>query len=114
MSRGQEPSRVALYGRQGAGKTTSAQLIVDICASFDLSVRRVRLAAPLYRLQNALYLEAGRPLTLRDEDFQDSEVLAFFAMQLRRINPNALTNAAGDALAEAARDGIQIVLCEDS
>lgn len=111
MNGTREQIRIALYGRQGAGKTTSALIVTEVCANLGISIRRVRLAAPLYRLQSALYAEAGRHL--RDEHFQNSEVLAFFATQLRQINPNALTDHAAEALAQAS-DGTRLVLCEDS
>lgn len=107
-----QPLRIALYGRQGAGKTTSAQFIADHCSARELVIVRVRLADPLYRLQSALYAEAGRPLL--DDTFQDSEVLAFLAAQLRRINPEALTSAAAEAVGRARTSQADVILCEDS
>lgn len=85
-----EPHHVALVGLTGVGKSTLAAALVRSLAARKQRGVVVKLAAPLYRLQRAVHIEAGLdPLTTG----QDQQLLSDLAGHLRRLNPVALTEA---------------------
>jgi hypothetical protein len=80
--------RLALYGSGGAGKSSCARFMQEKMDEIELKIVRVRLAEPLYALQEAVYSAAGRPLD--DPTTQDEALLSSIASHMRRINPEAL------------------------
>lgn len=105
-----KPSRIALYGERGAGKSTTGRLIAEILGPECLIVRS---AAPLYRLQQAVYAEAGRMI---GADQQDEVVLSSLATAIRSVNRSALADAVvrtADSISSHDSD-IRLVLCDDS
>lgn len=104
------PKRIALYGERGAGKSTTGRMIAEILGPECLIVSS---AAPLYRLQQAVYAEAGRTI---GADQQDEVVLSSLATAIRSVNRSALAAAVvrtADSIG-AADPGIRLVLCDDS
>jgi dephospho-CoA kinase len=80
--------RIALLGAPAAGKTTSAELLVNLCNEYALEARIEKLAKPLYDLQRAVYQRIGR--SLAGQDIQDPELLVALAAHLRRIDEKFL------------------------
>lgn len=80
-------ARVALVGFTGTGKSTIAASLIGALRRSGLSAQLVKLAAPLYRLQQSYYHEAGVSLA---PGTQDQELMAEIAARLRRISPDAL------------------------
>lgn len=99
--------RIALYGATGVGKSTAASIIEDICRERHLSVERCKLAAPLYRLQRAVYRECGRDI---DPYGQDQVLLESLARHMRRISPSSL---ADDLERRLARTPANVVVNDD-
>jgi hypothetical protein len=72
--------RLCLYGPTGSGKSTIARYLVDRHGA-DL----VKVADPLYRLQEHFYRFIGVPVA-----GQDGELLQFFAHKIERERPGWL------------------------
>jgi hypothetical protein len=97
------PLRLALVGLTGTGKSTLVAALRTRLASQGERVAVLKLAAPLYRLQGAVYAEAGVSLS---DGRQDQELLADLAAHLRRIRPPALVEAFLTELAEHSEDAV--------
>lgn len=107
--------KIALYGDNAAGKTTSAILLFEICSDLGIDVETIRMAAPLYELQAQVYSSAKRPLANPNQ--QDERLLSILASELRRINPRALHDYVADSICAASRRGNAddvVFLVEDS
>lgn len=79
--------RIALVGFTGTGKSTIAAGLIEELRRPGQPAQLVKLAAPLYRLQQIYYREAGVDLA---PGTQDQELMAEIATRLRRISPSAL------------------------
>ncbi|WAC71677.1 hypothetical protein OU995_19100 [Roseateles sp. SL47] len=95
------PLRLCLVAPSGSGKSTTAGLMRECFEAQGLTVRVLKLAAPLYRLQSVIYAEAG--LTV-GQGAQDQCLLESLAQHLRRIQPHALARRFLEALAAAETD----------
>ncbi|MFD5423812.1 hypothetical protein ACFWJT_38075 [Streptomyces sp. NPDC127069] len=104
--------KIALYGLPGAGKSTAAQVLTQELASLGVEVVRLRLAEPLYEAQWAIYVMAGRPLA--DETQQDGQLLNMLGTQMRRINPDALTDPFTFRARQAEKESPNAVLLCDN
>lgn len=80
---------LALYGLSGSGKSTTAALAREYFARYDMRVRTVKLAEPLYDLQQRFYAVAGKAIGPYD---QDQQLLERIAAELRRISPTSLVD----------------------
>ncbi|GAA0931668.1 AAA family ATPase [Nonomuraea longicatena] len=81
--------RVAVIGLAGSGKSTTASLLEEAATAAGLSHARVKLAKPLYDLQDSVYVAAGRAV---GAGAQDQVLMEDLADNLRRINPRALVD----------------------
>jgi dephospho-CoA kinase len=81
--------RVSVVGLTGSGKSTTADLLKRSLARRGLTVGVVKLAEPLYRLQQAVYATAGVAIEPGD---QDQVLLETLARELRRISPTSLVD----------------------
>jgi hypothetical protein len=61
----------------------------EILRDRGLTLAIVKLAQPLYELQQAFYAAAGRPISA---DAQDQALLELIARELRRISPTSLVD----------------------
>lgn len=95
MSTVQTP-RIALVGFTGTGKSTIADGLIEELHRRGRPARLLKLAAPLYRLQQVYYREAGVALALGT---QDQELMAEIAARLRTMAPRALLDQFLAALA---------------
>ncbi|MEU1307786.1 ATP-binding protein [Streptomyces cinnamoneus] len=104
--------KIALYGRPGAGKTTLTGLLALELAEAGADVRVLKVGVTLYELQAIIYAVAGRPLL--DGRDQDGQLLNALGSQIRRINPDALTDAFGWRVHQAEQAAPQsVLLCDD-
>jgi hypothetical protein len=102
--------RLALFGRPGAGKSSTAGFIEAYCRAAPLGFYRLRLAEPLYRCQEFIYSTASRQL---EAGVQDGALLNFLGSHLRRINPNVLLDDFRSRLEGLPAREAGIVLCDD-
>ncbi|WP_331772915.1 ATP-binding protein (plasmid) [Embleya sp. NBC_00888] len=104
--------RIALYGPSGAGKSTSRSILVDTFAHLGHPAVALRLAEPLYLLQNVVRAVARMPLA--DPAAQDGALLAALGEHLRRINPNCLVEDFAQRLhAATTAHPNTVVICDD-
>ena len=83
-------TRLALYGRPGAGKSTFTSLLTEALTEQGRAVVTLKVGALLYRLQEIVYVESGLPAPLSGQ--QDGQLLNILGTHVRRINPTALVD----------------------
>jgi dephospho-CoA kinase len=81
--------RVSVIGLAGSGKSTCARFIEDFAREQGMIHARVKLAKPLYDLQEQVYRAAGG--TLR-AGAQDQVLMEALADAMRRIRPESLAD----------------------
>lgn len=101
------PLRIAVVGLAGAGKSTCATLIEEFARDKGLAYARVKLATPLYDLQEQVYRRAGGSL---HEGAQDQVLMEALADAMRRIRPESL---ADDFAARLAAVDADLVVNDD-
>lgn len=99
--------RIAIIGLSGCGKSTTAGIVARYAADKGLSCATVKLATPLYELQEQVYRRAGAPIA---PGAQDQVLLEALADAMRRANPRSL---ADDFLARLAGTSADIVINDD-
>lgn len=80
---------LAAFGLSGSGKGTFVGMAESCCARRGLLVARLRLAEPLYQLQQEFRVRAGIDLP---PHVQDQVLMETAAAQLRRLNPRSLVD----------------------
>lgn len=68
-----------------------------------MSVEIIKLASPLYKLQEKFYITANRPI---DTNAQDQILMENIAVQLRKINPKSLVDNFNNSLKNSSADVI--------
>jgi len=96
-----------VFGLSGSGKTTFARSLAEAARERGLTSERVKLAAPLYQLQDVVYAAAGAPPT---DGRQDQILMESLASHLRRINPRALVD---NFLLRLAQTNADVVINDD-
>jgi dephospho-CoA kinase len=81
--------KVAVIGLSGSGKSTCAGLMEEFMTALGRRTSRLKLSAPLYALQSAVYQAAGAPLPI---GAQDQLLMEALATHLRRIRPESLVS----------------------
>ncbi|MEU2514498.1 hypothetical protein [Streptomyces syringium] len=105
-------AKLALFGRPGAGKSTLTGLLVLELAEAGVDARILKVGTTLYELQAIIYAVAGRPLM--DGHEQDGQLLNALGSHIRRINPDALTDAFGWRVRQAEQSApASVLLCDD-
>jgi dephospho-CoA kinase len=99
--------KVCLFGYSGVGKSTCTGLLRECAQEAGLTVTIVKLAKPLYEIQEHFYEAAN--VSLRPGQ-QDQVLLETIAVQLRRINPHALVN---NMMAHLARSTADVAINDD-
>jgi len=107
VSPGNASARLAVIGLAGAGKSTCAGFIEEFAAARRLTHARVKLATPLYELQEQVYGATGRALS---PGVQDQVLMEALAQQLRRINSRSLVD---NFLRRLAQAHVDVVLTDD-
>ncbi|UQU67425.1 hypothetical protein COUCH_14630 [Couchioplanes caeruleus] len=98
---------LCVYGVAGAGKSTVSARIEGALTSRGLRVEIVKLALPLYQLQQHIYATAGRDVPLWTHD---NDILRSLATHLRRINADFLVE---DFLNRVDRSTADVVINDD-
>ncbi|WP_175407867.1 hypothetical protein [Streptomyces sp. TRM64462] len=99
--------RVAVVGLAGAGKSTCASLIEEFARDKGLTHARVKLAKPLYDLQEQVYRAAGTSLA---DGAQDQVLMEALADAMRRIRPASL---ADDFVRRLADTDAELIVNDD-
>jgi hypothetical protein len=99
--------RLSVIGLTGAGKSTLATITEGLAAERGLRFSRLKLAKPLYDLQERVYEMAGAQLRPGD---QDQLLMESLAGSLRRIQPRSLV---GIFLAALAATDADVVINDD-
>jgi dephospho-CoA kinase len=99
--------RLSVIGLTGSGKSTFAAIAERLAAERGLTSRRVKLAKPLYDLQQRVYEMAGAPLRPGD---QDQVLMETLARTMRRIRPRSLIDR---FLAELTATDADVVVNDD-
>lgn len=81
--------KIVIYGLAGSGKSTSAGLVQKFFAQKKLDVTVIKLAQPLYELQEQFYKKAGIEISFYN---QDQILLESIANHLRRISSSSLVD----------------------
>ncbi|MEU5425815.1 hypothetical protein AB0H73_09430 [Streptomyces olivoreticuli] len=104
--------RIALSGPPGAGKSTLASLLGQEVVAAGEEILTVKVGAPLYEAQSLVHALAGRPLL--EGGRQDGVLLNFLGAHMRRINPDALTEAFARRVEQAEQlKPRAVLLCDD-
>ncbi|MCJ0873510.1 hypothetical protein [Streptomyces sp. AP-93] len=101
------PLRISVVGLAGAGKSTCATLIEEFARDKGLTHARVKLAKPLYDLQEHVYRTAGGSL---HAGAQDQILMEALADAMRRIRPDSL---AADFVARLSSVDADLVVNDD-
>ncbi|MFD8498264.1 hypothetical protein [Amycolatopsis sp. NPDC059657] len=104
---GRNPVLLSIIGLTGCGKSTFAALAAEFAADRGLSFATVKLAAPLYTLQDKVYAVAGMKVP---PGAQDQILMENLAGELRRIQPASL---ATDFLRRLATIKADVVVNDD-
>ncbi|RMV71056.1 hypothetical protein ALP05_200195 [Pseudomonas caricapapayae] len=102
-----EAIKLSLVAPSGSGKSTAAEHLCEYFSHRGLKVQVIKLAAPLYRLQEHFYSEA---CTALNPGAQDQKLLELVAGQLRLIDPFALVKAFE---LELEKTGADVVINDD-
>ncbi|MGQ0840311.1 cytidine deaminase [Actinokineospora sp.] len=105
------PLRVALFGLPGAGKSTSAGLLRQTLAELGYHIAVVKLAAPLYDVQDFFYTRTDSPLA---DGQQDGALLNFLGSHFRRTAPEFLLADFAERCANATLGGADVIICDDA
>jgi hypothetical protein len=106
-SEDRRPLRISVVGLAGAGKSTCATLIEEFARDKGLIHARIKLAKPLYDLQEHVYRTAGGSL---HDGAQDQILMEALADAMRRIRPESL---ADDFVARLASVDADVVVNDD-
>lgn len=101
------PLRISVMGLAGAGKSTCASLMEEYARDKGLTHARIKLAKPLYDLQEQVYRKAGAQL---HDGAQDQILMEALADAMRRIRPDSL---AADFTARLADTDADLVVNDD-
>ena len=81
--------KLAIYGLSGSGKSTVAKIIKNYYQQRNKKVEFIKLAYPLYKIQQIFYETAGKKIDFYD---QDQVLLEAIARHLRKISKTALAD----------------------
>lgn len=95
--------KLAFYGLSGSGKSSAAAITKEFFHEKSLSVEIIKLAYPIYKLQEQFYLLANRPI---DPKEQDQVLMENIAANLRKINSNSLVDSFDQRLKQSFADVI--------
>lgn len=102
-------AKLALLGGPGVGKDTFIRCFRELYPHF--SSRLIRLANPLYEVQNFIYKICSKEI---EKDAQDGVLLNFLGKHMRSINPNVLLQPFAQAVKEIeAEKSVDLILCSD-
>lgn len=103
--------RIALFGLPGAGKSTSAEIFQKAFSAIGLRVAVIKLAAPLYDVQEFFYSRVRN--TIRPGQ-QDGALLNFLGSHFRNIDPKFLIEDFVERCSFSDLGGADVILCDDA
>lgn len=95
--------KIALYGKSGSGKSTVASMVKRYFVNKNMTIGVVKLAEPLYYLQNEVYRVAGKPIGYYE---QDQKMLEIICTWLRELNPISMISNFDENMKNATADVI--------
>lgn len=96
-----EQTRICLVGPSGSGKSTVASLIKKKVEQQKKTVGVLRLAEPLYKIQELFYQESGLQISTYQ---QDQQLLEKIAIEMRKISSVSLIDNFLSRLAVTSHD----------
>ncbi len=93
--------KLAVYGLSGCGKSTVARIIADYFSAGKKTIEFIKLAYPLYKIQQVYYETAGGKIDFYE---QDQLLLESIAANLRRISSLSLVNDFMERLKKSEAD----------
>ncbi len=103
--------RIALVGQPGAGKSTTAQIFKQLLNDIGHEVVVVKIASPLYDIQNHFYDRMDTSLL---PDQQDGVFLNFLGSHFRSVSPGFLLCDFKKRWMWAVLTGAQTIVCDDA
>ncbi len=100
-------AKIALLGGPGVGKDTFVQIVQKHFS--HLSIQVLRLAKPLYEVQDFIYRVCSREIAA---DVQDGVLLNFLGKHMRQINPRVLTDRFFQLVQEIESETDLIFCCD--
>jgi cytidine deaminase len=100
--------KLALLGNTGVGKDTFVKIFQKRFSTLSMSL--IKLAAPLYEGQNAIYQICATEI---DSEIQDGILLNFLGNHMRRINPNVIKESFLRELQKIGQEP-DIIICHDA
>jgi dephospho-CoA kinase len=94
---------LCLVAPSGAGKTTAFNILSEKFQECGLTVKCLKLAKPLYALQEMIYRECGIE---RIGERQNHGLLESFASKMREINPNSIIENFTKRLSDCDEDAV--------
>jgi adenylate kinase family enzyme len=92
---------ISLIAPSGSGKSTTARLIVEHLTRLGVNARIIKLAQPLYELQQRFYEAAGLSI---DPFAQNQKLLEDIARHLRSLRPDSLVRRFFESANKAPND----------
>jgi len=99
--------KLAVYGLSGCGKSTVARIIADYFTARDKKIEFIKLAYPLYQIQQMFYEAAGIKIDFYN---QDQVLLESIARNLRKISDLSLVN---NFMERLKKSGADVVINDD-
>ena len=103
--------RLALFGRPGAGKSTTSGMLQLVLNQAGRNVAVVKLAAPLYDIQAAFYQRCGVELRAGQ---QDGALLNFLGAHVRTTAATFLVDDFARRCRSAQLLGARAIVCDDA
>lgn len=103
--------RVALTGLPGAGKSTTAGLLKIALEKAGVTAGIVKMAAPLYDVQNFFYDRCGQSV---GEGRQDGKFLNFLGSHFRDAAPDFLVRDLTMRCEAVSLIGVKAIICDDA
>ena len=101
------PLKLGFLGTTGVGKDTCCRSIQKLYPRY--LTRTVKLAHPLYEVQNFIYRLSG---VQKKEEIQDGVLLNFLGKHMRQIDSQVLIRSFAATLREISPD-VDLILCPD-
>lgn len=93
--------KIVFYGKSGSGKSTTCENAISYYQKNNELVEVIKLAYPLYYLQNEFYKMAGIDINFYD---QNQHLLEVIATNIRELNPKGLINNFNERLKNSTAD----------
>ena len=93
--------KIVFYGKSGSGKSTTCKNAISYYEDKKQNVEVIKLAYPLYYIQNEFYKAAGIEINFYD---QNQHLLEVIATNIRELNPQGLISNFNSRLSQSTAD----------